>query len=88
MSLTETASAADAAPGPRSSGEVPGSPALPRRQEDEQEERAGHARHVDLTEYLTPYGAGAVMVLVSNVTAPIRANALPSSVAPVSSVID
>src|SRR4029077_3061906 len=31
---------------------------------------------------------GVVIVLVSNVTAPFRANALPSSVAPVASVID
>ena len=36
----------------------------------------------------SPYGAGFVMVFASSVTAPIRANARPSSVAPVFSVID
>jgi hypothetical protein len=40
------------------------------------------------TEYLMPYGAGVVMVLVSKLTAAIRANALPSSVVPVFSVIN
>jgi len=40
------------------------------------------------TEYLMPYGAGFTMVLVSNVTAPLLASALPFSVAPVFSVID
>lgn len=39
-------------------------------------------------ENLMPYGVGTVMVLVSNVTAPVCANALPSSVAPVAIVID
>ncbi len=34
------------------------------------------------------YGAGSVMVLASKVTAPIRVNALPSSVAPVFKVMD
>lgn len=35
-----------------------------------------------------PHGAGIVMVLASIVTAPIRASALPSSVAPVASEMD
>src|SRR4029077_1008443 len=35
-----------------------------------------------------PYGAGFVMVLVSNVTAAVRANALPSTVAPVVTVME
>ena len=39
-------------------------------------------------EFHMPYGAGMVMVFASIVTAPIRASALPSRVAPVPSEMD
>src|SRR5207245_3092190 len=42
----------------------------------------------DLGHHFRPHGAGLLTVFVSSVTAPIRANALPSSVAPVFSVMD
>ena len=40
------------------------------------------------TEYLMPYGAGFVMVSVSSVTAAVRANTRPSTVAPVVTVME